>query len=201
MREAILAALVVALAIALILVVTGEDEPDPETERWKEEAAAHQADADYWQKVAQEARAKFVADSIRSDSIIKAERRKSRAAERETDEGIESLDERAQAIVRPLLARERAQHASEVEALEAKHERAMTRIRAELDAKKAETTDLRETIAAHENRIERLEERLAPDINLLGLVRFDIECGPGAGIGSNEPLKPEVQVACLVPLT
>lgn len=37
------------------------------------------------------------------------------------------------------------------------------------------------------------------DVQLFGF-GFDVDCGPGGGIGSNEPLKPEIQVACIVPV-
>lgn len=176
---AILAVICLALGVTLILVL-GRSEPDPETERWKEEAAAHQADADYWREVASEERAARLADSIRSDSIIRAQRAASRASEAETDEGVASLDERAQAIVRPLLEAERSQHRAEVAAIEEAHDRALTLIRAELDATKNEAADLRETITAHENTIDRLEERLAPSFSLFGF-GIDLKCVGGIG--------------------
>lgn len=177
---AILAVICLALGVTLILVL-GRSEPDPETERWKGEAAAHQADADYWREVAEEAREKIVADSIRSDSIIRAQRERTRQAERETDEVIASLPDTIQQIVRPIIAKERAEHEAEKREMREAHERSITLRTAELEAAHgSEIESLRETITAHENTIDRLEERLAPSFSLFGF-GIDLKCVGGIG--------------------
>lgn len=198
-REAFLAALAVGLAIALVFVAS-RDHSDPETDRWKEEAAAHQADADRWREVAEEAREKIVADSIRSDSIIRAQRERTRQAQRATDEVLASLPDTIQQIVRPIIDAERAEHEAEKREMQEAHERSIQLRVGELEAAhEGEIESLREAIADHERTIERLEERLKPDVNLFG-VSLDFGCTVGLSAAAGYGHAAGVGVTCGVAL-
>jgi hypothetical protein len=175
-----LAGAVAVLAVALAAVLIRGNDPDPEVARLKDAIADRDTVIAFQVEVIEEQRRKSVADSIRADSLLAAERQKTRIVEQETDSVLATLPDSIRSVVEPAVQRERQRHEAEKESMRQTHAQALQNRSAEILALTAQVDTLTAQVNDYAALVGRLESKMAPTFSVFG-IGLNVECKPGIG--------------------